>query len=204
MRAKRSYIAIAFVTTLFLHAGIAVGFYRILMVRPPEVIPLFRSGDSGLVFAVPETPDPVPEPEKSDPVPEPPNPDPVEDMALPPTEEVQPSRVDPAPTPRPSRVEGDGDSSDRGADVSFVALSEIWPRYPLGSRLRGEEGVVSVRARITTAGRAERVEIVKSSGFKALDRAAEEAVKNARFAARDNSNPAGAEVTLSIRFKLRD
>jgi protein TonB len=202
--AKRSYIAIAFVMTLFLHAGIAVGFYRILMVRRPEVIPLFRSGDSGLVFAVPETTEPIPEPEKNDSISEPPRPSTVEDMMIPPSSEnLQPSRVDPAPT-RPTRIEGEGDSSARGADVSYVALSEIWPRYPLGSRLRGEEGVVSVKAKITSAGRAEGVEIAKSSGFKALDRAAEEAVKNARFMARDSSNPGGAEITLSIRFKLRD
>ncbi|MBA4389013.1 MAG: hypothetical protein C0404_13610 [Verrucomicrobia bacterium] len=192
----------SFAVTLCLHAATALGFYVALMGRSPEVIPIFKSGDSGLVFALPEQPEPVPEAASVPVVEQVPEPDPVPDPELPQPAEAPLQKQEEAQPQKPSGLRGD--SADRGVESAYVGLTEISPKYPLGSRLRGEEGVVMVKAKINRHGRAENVEIARSSGYKALDRAAEDAMKNARFVATDDSNPAGAEVQIPFRFKLRD
>ena len=75
--------------------------------------------------------------------------------------------------------------------------------YPLGARLRGEEGAVGILIRIGTDGRLDDLEIRESSGFTALDRAAERAVRRIRFApATRNNQPIAGELTITIRFSL--
>ncbi|MDD4871486.1 MAG: TonB family protein [Kiritimatiellae bacterium] len=98
----------------------------------------------------------------------------------------------------------DGDELDKGistfADTeSFV---DIHPTYPLGARLRGEEGVVVVRVTVSPEGHAVNVEVMKSSGYAALDESAIDALKRARFVARNGGTIRGGEVTLPFRFKL--
>lgn len=75
--------------------------------------------------------------------------------------------------------------------------------YPLGARLRGEEGAVRLKVRIGEDGRVEGLEISESSGFTALDRAAERAVRRTLFApATRNEQPVADELTITIRFRL--
>lgn len=75
--------------------------------------------------------------------------------------------------------------------------------YPLGARLRGEEGAVRLLVRIGVDGRLENLKINESSGFAALDRAAERAVRRTRFApATRNNQPVADELTITIRFHL--
>ena len=84
-------------------------------------------------------------------------------------------------------------------------LVAIRPRYPLGSRLRGEEGLVVVRAWVTPAGTVRSAEIAVSSRFPALDEAARRAVLGARFqpfAASETDEE--AKVELRIRFVLKE
>jgi protein TonB len=100
-----------------------------------------------------------------------------------------------------ARSDNDGDLLAKGVESSWAGLSEIRPRYPLGARVRGEEGVVRVTAEITAAGRAQNARVAASSGHAALDRAAVDAVTRARFAARGTS-PVPGQVTLSFRFQL--
>jgi len=75
--------------------------------------------------------------------------------------------------------------------------------YPLGARLRGEEGAVRMIVRIGEDGRVEVVEIGESSGFTILDRAAERAVRRTLFApATRNGLPITEEINITIRFRL--
>jgi protein TonB len=75
--------------------------------------------------------------------------------------------------------------------------------YPLGARLRGEEGSVHIFVRIGADGRIDDLEIRESSGFTALDRAAERAVRRTRFEPATRSNrPVPGDLTITIRFSL--
>ena len=75
--------------------------------------------------------------------------------------------------------------------------------YPLGARLRGEEGAVRLIVRIGEDGRVEGVDIGESSGFTTLDRAAERAVQRTPFApATRNGQPFAEEITVTIHFRL--
>ena len=75
--------------------------------------------------------------------------------------------------------------------------------YPLGARLRGEEGAVRILVFINVDGRIGHLKISQSSGFTALDRAAERAVRRTRFEpATRRSQPVAGELTITIRFSL--
>jgi periplasmic protein TonB len=65
------------------------------------------------------------------------------------------------------------------SDVAY--LRPPAPQYPSESRRRGEEGMVLLRVIIDEAGRADRIEIERSSGHSRLDDAARAAVKSALF-----------------------
>jgi len=95
-----------------------------------------------------------------------------------------------------------GNPSATGVPSSLVGLGEIRRDYPLGARMRGEEGVVTVKVTVNARGRAEKVEVVESSSFPALDRAAVKSAKDARFVSADGSTTQGGEIVLSFRFKL--
>jgi protein TonB len=75
--------------------------------------------------------------------------------------------------------------------------------YPLGSRLRGEEGAVRILVLIGADGRIDDLQIKQSSGFTALDRAAERALRRTRFEPASRKNqPIAGELTITIRFSL--
>lgn len=83
--------------------------------------------------------------------------------------------------------------------------SYIRPIYPPGARLRGEEGAVTVRAAVSLSGKAQSAELIRSSGFPALDQAAMNAVRRARFVpARNGRLPLESQATLTFRFTLVD
>lgn len=77
------------------------------------------------------------------------------------------------------------------------------PAYPAMSRRRGETGRVLLRVHVSSAGRAERIEIKSSSGFDRLDEAAREAVLSWRFVpARRGEEPVSAWVQIPIVFVM--
>jgi periplasmic protein TonB len=65
------------------------------------------------------------------------------------------------------------------SDVAYLKAPS--PRYPPESRRLGEEGMVVLRVVIDESGRANRIEIQRSSGHSRLDDAARAAVQNAVF-----------------------
>jgi protein TonB len=96
----------------------------------------------------------------------------------------------------------DADLEEKGVEGRFSPVGRVRPRYPIGARIRGEEGVVRVRATVNAAGSVTRVHILESSGYKSLDKAAEQAVWKARFAPEGDAPAAGGTAELSIRFRL--
>ena len=80
-----------------------------------------------------------------------------------------------------------------------------WPRYPAAARRRGIEGEVLVRVAVGLDGRAERVEVLRSSGSGLLDEAAVEALERWRFEpARAAGQPVAATVDIPVTFRLTD
>lgn len=93
----------------------------------------------------------------------------------------------------------------RVAEAEFRAayLQNTPPRYPASARRNGEQGTVHLRVLVTTDGRAKDVQIERSSGSKALDRAALEAVRGWRFIpARRGAEPIEKWVGIPIVYKL--
>lgn len=78
------------------------------------------------------------------------------------------------------------------------------PRYPVSALRRGEGGDVLVRAEIGPDGVPTSVSIVRGSGVRALDRAAQEAVRRWRFEpARSNGTPTVGTVQVPVNFNPR-
>ncbi len=50
--------------------------------------------------------------------------------------------------------------------------------YPMRSQVRGQEGIVYIDVKIDASGRAASTELQRSSGYRLLDRAAQQSVKN--------------------------
>ena len=109
----------------------------------------------------------------------------------------------PAPSaPSPARVAG-GDRRLQGVRQPARPQGGFALRYPDASRRRGESGVVLVRATVGIDGRCKLAELERSSGYPALDAAALEAVRSARFVpATENGRPIEARNRFEILFQL--
>jgi len=108
--------------------------------------------------------------------------------------------------PENPRTPIDADAQIKGIAGGLAGNSEIRPYYPLGARLRGEEGVVKIEVCVGGGnGCALNCAVVKSSGFLALDDAALAAVKRARFVTANGTAPANdSKTVLTFRFDLVD
>jgi len=92
-----------------------------------------------------------------------------------------------------------------GLETGAHAIHAIVPVYPIGSRRTGEEGVVRVAVEIASSGEPMDVEIVQSSGYPRLDRAACVALMRARFApAVRHGRPSTSMKTFEFVFELND
>lgn len=153
---------------------------------------------------------PPPPPRK----PAPPDPEP---MAQAPAESDAPHEPAPIAAPPPAQLAAlpDAESVDStappGAGMTrpphYEAGGEAnpWPRYPAAARRRGIEGEVLVRVAVGLDGRAERVEILHSSGSALLDKAAVEALERWRFEpARAAGQPVAATVEIPVTFRLTE
>jgi TonB family protein len=78
-------------------------------------------------------------------------------------------------------------------------------RYDETSRMRGEEGEVSIRLEIDRSGNPRNVKIGKSSGFPRLDRVALNGIRSSRFSPTLKSGrPVDSEIEYTIIFWLDD
>lgn len=99
-----------------------------------------------------------------------------------------------------------------GAGIALGAVSpprpasgaaNVAPEYPLNSRMRGEQGRVTLRVQVGADGQVAEVEIVATSGFATLDRAAQRAVRGWRFEpAMQDGRPVPATVSVPVTFRL--
>ena len=77
------------------------------------------------------------------------------------------------------------------------------PRYPLSAVRRHQEGIVLLRVRVSTQGEPLQIEVLQSSGVRALDEAAVQAVRNWEFTpARIGTQAVESEIQVPIQFKL--
>lgn len=120
-----------------------------------------------------------------------------------------PDAVKPAPAPEPvaaaTPVAAPATPEEATLPPRFDAdyLDNPSPRYPPLSRKLAEQGRVLLRVMVTASGRAQRVQIERSSGYSRLDDAAVEAVTDWRFVpARQGSQAVAAQVLVPIVFSL--
>lgn len=221
----------AFAVAAVIHAGLVVGlggFFHFAEDRVPEAEEFSQEEALTLTFRMPEpvqlqpkppapvtrvreavpTPPPVTEPYPQEPGVEAPDSTSTvesDEMAALSPEPLQPVEnvVQSPVVQQPSR--------DRRQAIPTIRIEKPRPlqpidaeaAYPLGARLRGEEGAVRLKVRIGEDGRVEGLEISESSGFIALDRAAERAIRRTLFApATRNEQPVADELTITIRFRL--
>ena len=193
----RADLRIGFAVACALHALAVVCTGSMLALRPANMVPSFQQGDSAValtLIASPPSP-PTSTPESMEPVLTRPGSDFKIDQDMP---EV-------ARKPEPSQETNDVDALTKGVESSLQPLVGIRPVYPLGSRIRGEEGVVTLKALVDGEGRAITVTVVDSSGYAALDNAAVEALQKTRFvSARKDGRADERETTVRIRFRLTD
>ncbi|ARU04895.1 hypothetical protein CCO03_09560 [Comamonas serinivorans] len=142
-------------------------------------------------------PKPAPQPlasrnaEESAPaVPAPSPPAPPEPPPAPPAPPAPP--VPPAPPPQPPTP-----------PTAASHLNNPKPEYPRASREMGEEGTTLLRVLVSADGRAEQVEVKRSSGYDRLDQSALRAVRKWRFRpGTRNGEPYSAWFDLPIVFNL--
>jgi protein TonB len=160
------------------------------------MVPSFQQGDSAVALTlIASPPSPTATPESMEPVLTRPGSDIKIDLDKP----------EAAKKPEPSPESNDADALTKGVESSLQPLSGIRPVYPLGSRIRGEEGVVTLKALVDGEGWAVTVAVVDSSGYAALDNAAVQALQKTRFvSARKDGRADEGKTTVRIRFRLTD
>ncbi|HEX2586015.1 MAG TPA: TonB family protein [Steroidobacteraceae bacterium] len=80
----------------------------------------------------------------------------------------------------------------------LAIMHRVDPAYPASAERAGEEGTVLLEIQVDTLGRAMNVQVARSSGFDALDRAAMNAVKQWKF----NQPSTIVKVRVPVTFKL--
>lgn len=182
---RRKDLAISLLVAVLLHAMTGYCLGRLLgKWESNQVMPDFRKGLSSVDLNLVTISAPAEEPSP---------PEPQEVAAVPIEEQA----------PEIEQVETD--VLDKGVKANITeTTTDVRPRYPLGSRMRGEEGAVTIRVQIDAAGRAENPQIVETSGFRALDEAGLKAIRKASFRNANGALVHSTETTVTFRFKLID
>jgi protein TonB len=158
---------------------------------PPKPLPQRPPTPKPVVTVAPQ-PDPAPAPFVA-PAPEPLPPEPVLVAPAPPAPSAPPAP--PAPPPPPRMIPPSA--------IQYAVLPDIV--YPSASRRLGEQGLVVVAVYMDTAGVPQQVQVVQSSGFDRLDRAALAGVRTARFRPyTENGQPVAGWARIPIPFELEN
>jgi len=100
---------------------------------------------------------------------------------------------------------GTGASADGSPFIQARYRNTPQPAYPENARREGREGRVLLRVLIDEQGKSKTVEVTRSSGSAALDRAAREAISRWRFdPAYSGEKPVETWVNIPIDFRLMD
>ena len=169
-----------------------------LLPSPPPAVPAHEttlpSAEATPPVIIPEAapleaiPDEVPVERQEHPVPEEP---------ILPQPETTASAPDASAESVPNTEEQTGVYSDAFTTSAFR------PEYPRVSRQRGEEGTVVLAVTVLSTGNAGNVEVLHSSGYRRLDRAAIEGARQTRFtAALEGDKPVDSVIELTFTFRL--
>ncbi len=94
---------------------------------------------------------------------------------------------------------------EKGVTAEAVSTSAFRPPYPRISRRRGEQGTVTLAVQVLADGHSGTIEIVKSSGYHRLDRAAMDGARKTTFTpALLLGRPVESTLELSYTFRLTD
>ncbi len=214
-------IFISFAASVLLHICILMCSAFPQNYPAPEIVPALQSGESALTLtflSVRQSDEPLPHEPEAETICPPdiqPEPQPVEPVLAPENMPASPDHhierrakssleKEKQREPEP-RGTADSDLLTKGVRADALPASEIRPHYPIGSRVRGEQGTVALDISVVPPGRALEVNVVRSSGYSSLDMAAVKAVKSARFVTADRK-PISAETrtALVFRFQLVD
>lgn len=119
--------------------------------------------------------------------------------------EVPPPKAEPviAPPPAPVQAADPAPAPVMPPDFTASYLDNPAPAYPAMSRKLQEQGRVLLRVFVSPAGKADRIELQRSSGYSRLDDAAQHAVKSWRFVpATQGGQPIAAWVVVPLSFSL--
>jgi protein TonB len=198
------------------HASLVVIAASLLVRAAHEDVAQGKTSIELALIPAPPTPAAVPPPAPKPPVPPPPAP--VAQPVLPPKparkiSEIIPASSAPAIKARPAapvarlafRPAPTASPVAPGAtEAQPDDLDNQPPVYPEDSRAAREQGMVMLRVDVSAAGRADRVAIVKSSGYFRLDQAARDTVRDWRFhPALRAGNAVSSEVDVPVRFELQ-
>jgi TonB family protein len=183
-------LSIGILASFCIHALVGIYGLGTILARWEEnrILPEFRHGfssiDVNLVSVMPES---------------------VEPEVIPLDPEVLPVEEEPVEPPEEPEAVPEQVILDEGVEQGDPEVTtDVKPSYPIGSRMRGEEGVVSIRVWIDSAGRARRAEVIETSGYAALDRAGLKAAKKAYFRDSKGSLVNSRETEITFNFTLLD
>lgn len=127
-------------------------------------------------------------------------------MEFPGEAQAEKPRIKVSKTPRSAGREGGaGRDYPQSEDEEAQLLDIKKPAYPYYDRRKGNEGQVVLDAYVLEDGSVGAVEVLKSSSYSRLDRAAMEALSKAKFRpARRNNTPVPSHVKISFKFVLKD
>lgn len=121
------------------------------------------------------------------------------DMAVPPAPAATPA----PPTAAPTVAKADSPPVESEPSLDAAYLNNPPPAYPSAARRQRQQGQVMLRVQVEPDGHPARVEVARSSGHRALDRAARAAVERWQFVpARRGEEAVMAWVMVPVRFAL--
>ncbi|MEO0171604.1 MAG: energy transducer TonB, partial [candidate division WOR-3 bacterium] len=115
------------------------------------------------------------------------------DVAVP-----KPAAKEIAAPAEPVQVKGGGAIEIEGC-IQGKVVRKVKPEYPLRARREGWQGVVVVEVVLSSNGTIKNLELVKSSGYDILDRAAISAIQGWQFS---SNVPEGCSGKITMRFVL--
>jgi len=122
-------------------------------------------------------------------------------VATSPVPQLSPVAVPGPPTPAPPAP---APAVESVGDLSSKMISATPPRYPIESRRKHEQGVVSLMVVLSVEGTVVDISVAKSSGFERLDRAALSAVRTWRWSpTRRGGVPVMVRGVVEIPFILK-
>lgn len=113
--------------------------------------------------------------------------------------------------PKKNPVEKKNENIKKSKPTTFIAadskpyfLENSKPVYPTSARKRGMQGIVLLLVDITSEGLVSNIVVLKSSGFKVLDRSAVKSVNDWRFIpAKNGEKNVTSQLEIPIKFILK-